>query len=138
MFGSSLPPVVCRRADVLLMMFGSSLPPVVCRRADVLLMMFGSSLPPVVCRRADVSVYIIYISLRIVVSNVVMFLGLFFFVLCTICCKFLWFVHLWLPLRYSLTFIYSDWSVWKSDCCLTQRDILCSYIMAKGITKVNI
>jgi hypothetical protein len=30
-------------------MFGSSLPPVVCRRAHVLFMMFGSSLPPVVC-----------------------------------------------------------------------------------------
>ena len=43
MFGLSLPPVVCRRAHVLLMMFGSSLPPVVCRRAHVLLMMFGSS-----------------------------------------------------------------------------------------------
>jgi hypothetical protein len=30
---------------------------------------------------------------------------LFFFVLCTLCCQFLWIVHLWLPLRYSLTFI---------------------------------
>ena len=44
MFGSSVPPVVCRRTHVLLMMFGSSVPPVVCRRAHVLLMMFGSSL----------------------------------------------------------------------------------------------
>ena len=68
LFGSSLPPVVCRRADVLfvicvclvrllvrlyqlfvgglmsylcyLCLFGSSLPPVVCRRADVLFMLF--------------------------------------------------------------------------------------------------
>ena len=31
---------------------------------------------------------------------------LFVFVLCTLCCQFLWIVHLWLPLRYSLTFIY--------------------------------
>jgi hypothetical protein len=31
---------------------------------------------------------------------------LFFLVLCTICCQFLWIVHLWLPLRYSLTFIW--------------------------------
>ena len=54
MFGSSLPPVVCRRAHVLFRMFGSSLPPVVCRRAHVLLRMFGSSLPPVVCKRAHV------------------------------------------------------------------------------------
>ena len=30
---------------------------------------------------------------------------LFFFVLCTLCCQFLWIVHFWLPLRYSLTFI---------------------------------
>ena len=26
-------------------------------------------------------------------------------VLCTLCCQFLWIVHFWLPLRYSLTFI---------------------------------
>jgi hypothetical protein len=31
---------------------------------------------------------------------------LFFFVLCTLCCQFLWIVHFWLPLRFSLTFIY--------------------------------
>ena len=30
---------------------------------------------------------------------------LFFFVLCTICCQFLWIARFWLPLRYSLTFI---------------------------------
>ena len=65
LFGSSLPPVVCRRAHVLFMLFvfvlfvylqlfvgwlvsylcylclfGSSLPPVVCRRAHVLFMLF--------------------------------------------------------------------------------------------------
>ena len=67
LFGSSLPPVVCRRADVLFMLFvfvwfvftylqlfvgglmsylcylclfGSSLPSVVCRRAHVLFMLF--------------------------------------------------------------------------------------------------
>ena len=33
---------------------------------------------------------------------------LFFFVLCTLYCQFLWIVHFWLPLRYSLTFIYSN------------------------------
>ena len=49
MLGSSLPPVVCRRAHVLVTMLGSSLPPVVCRRAHVLVTMLGSSLPPVVC-----------------------------------------------------------------------------------------
>ena len=43
LFGSSLLPVVCRRAHVLftlLVFFGSSLPPVVCRRAHVLFMLF--------------------------------------------------------------------------------------------------
>ena len=57
LFGSSLPSVVCRRADVLfiylqlfvgglmsylcfLCLFGSSLPPVVCRRAHILFMLF--------------------------------------------------------------------------------------------------
>ena len=54
MFGSSLPPVVCRRAHALFRMSGSSLPPVVCRRGHVLFRLFGSSLPPVVCRRAHV------------------------------------------------------------------------------------
>jgi hypothetical protein len=30
---------------------------------------------------------------------------LFFFVLCTLCCQFLWIARFWWPLRYSLTFI---------------------------------
>ena len=32
---------------------------------------------------------------------------LFVFVLCTLCFQFLWIIHLWLPFRYSLTFMYS-------------------------------
>jgi hypothetical protein len=32
---------------------------------------------------------------------------LFVLILCTLCCQFLWIVHFWLPLRYSLAFIYS-------------------------------
>jgi hypothetical protein len=35
---------------------------------------------------------------------------LFFFVLCTLCFKFLWIVNFWLPLWYSLTFICSNTS----------------------------
>ena len=31
---------------------------------------------------------------------------LFVFVLCTLCWQFLWIVHFWLPLRYSLKFIH--------------------------------
>ena len=33
---------------------------------------------------------------------------LLFFVLCTLCYQFLWIVHFWFPLRYSLTFIYKN------------------------------
>ena len=69
MFCSSLPPVVCRRAHVLLTIFGSSLPPVVCRRAHVLLTLFGSSLPPVVCRRAHVLLTLFGSSLPTVVCR---------------------------------------------------------------------
>jgi hypothetical protein len=29
---------------------------------------------------------------------------LFFFVLCTLCCQFLWIIYLWFPVRYSPTF----------------------------------
>jgi hypothetical protein len=31
--------------------------------------------------------------------------ALFFFVMCTLCCQFLWIVFFLLPLRYSLMFI---------------------------------
>ena len=43
LFGSSLPPVVCRRSHILFMLFclfGSSLPPVVCRSSHILFMLF--------------------------------------------------------------------------------------------------
>ena len=49
-------------------MFGSYLPPVVCRRAHVLLTMFGSCLPPVDCRRAHV-LFTLFVFVYIVVSN---------------------------------------------------------------------
>ena len=53
-------------------------------------------------------IYVICVCLCIVVSNTyyVVFFSLFLSVLCTLCCQFLWIVHLWLPLRYSLAFIY--------------------------------
>ena len=62
LFGSSLPPVVCRIAHVLFMLFvfvWFVFTLVVCRIAHVLfscvvLCLFGSSLPPVVCRIAHV------------------------------------------------------------------------------------
>ena len=80
MVGSSLPPVVCRRADVLftlwsgrlylqlfvggfmsylcyLCLFGSSLPPVVCRRVHILFTLWS------VCRRAHVLFVRLYLQL---------------------------------------------------------------------------
>ena len=73
MFGSSLPPVVCRGAHVLLTMFGSSLPPVVCRRAYVLFMFFYT--------------LFVYSGVQHILCCGVV---LFFFVLCTQCWQFLW------------------------------------------------
>jgi len=40
-----------------------------------------------------------------VIEHIVLCFVLFFLVLCTLCCQFLWIVHFWLPLWYSLTFI---------------------------------
>jgi hypothetical protein len=35
-------------------------------------------------------------------------IALFFFVLCALCCQFLWIVHFRLSLQYSLMFVYGD------------------------------
>ena len=64
---------------------------------DYIKTMFGSSLSPVVCRRTRVLFTLFVLCCAFV---------LFFFVLCTISCQFLWIVLFWLFLRYSLTFIY--------------------------------
>ena len=45
---------------------------------------------------------VICVCLPIVASNTYCV----FLVMCTLCCQFLWIVHFWLPLQYSLTFIY--------------------------------
>ena len=65
---------------------------------------FGSSLLLVVCRRGSCFVYVICAWLSIVMSKTCCVVFLFFFILCTLCCKFLWIVHFVLPLRCSLTF----------------------------------
>ena len=62
--------------------------------------MFGSSSPPVVCRR--IHILLTHSGVQYILCYV---FGLFFFVLCTLCCQFLWIVHFWLPLQYSITFI---------------------------------
>ena len=73
--------------------------------------MFGSSLPPVVCMWAHVLVTLFVFVCCLAHSGVQHILCcvfvLFFFVLCTQCCQFLWIVHSWLPLWYSLTFNYN-------------------------------
>ena len=89
MYGSSLPPVVCRMSYLrYLCLFGLSLPSVVCRRDHVLFTLFvfvwfvftfsclqeGSSL-----------IYVICVCLRIVVFNAYCVAFFFFlFVLCTL------------------------------------------------------
>jgi len=52
--------------------------------------MCGSSLPPVVCRR--VHVLFMFVCLWCP-THIVLCFCLFVFVLCTICCQFLWIVH---------------------------------------------
>jgi len=53
------------------------------------------------------------VCLRIVVSNTILccVFVLFFFVFFTLCCQFLWVVHFWLYVRYSLTFIEVQWNL---------------------------
>ena len=75
--------------------------------------MFCSTLPPVVCRRADV---LLTLCLFVCVWWCPTYSVLWFFLsssclLCTQFCQFFKIVHFWLPLRYSLTFIYSDLAV---------------------------
>jgi len=70
--------------------------------------MFGSSLPPVVCRRAVSYLRYLCLFAHNGVQHILCCVFVFFFlVLCIPCCQFLWIVHLWLPFRYSLTFISS-------------------------------
>ena len=64
--------------------------------------MFGSSLPLVVCRSAHILFTLFVFAYTHSVTSFVLFV----FVLCTLCCQFLYIVLVWLPLLYSLTFIY--------------------------------
>ena len=64
--------------------------------------MFGFLLPPVVCRRAHaLFTFLCLLAYSGVQHILCCVFVLFFFVLCTICCQFLWIVHFWLPFRYS-------------------------------------
>ena len=68
--------------------------------------MFVSSLPPVVCRRAHVLFTLCLFACSGVQHILCCVFVLFFFVLCALCCQFLWIVHIFLLFRYSLTFIF--------------------------------
>ena len=84
----------------------SSLPPVVCRGLMSDLRYLCSSLPPVVCRglMSDLR-YLCFFAYSGVQHILYCVFVLLFFVLCTPFYQFLWIVHFWLPLWYSLTFI---------------------------------
>ena len=57
-------------------------------------------------------IYVICVCLRIMVTNTYCVVTLIcFIVLCTQCCQFLWVLHFYWPLRYSLAFIQTD--PWK-------------------------
>ena len=69
----------------------------------------------------------------------VVFLFLFFFVLCARCCQFLWIVLFWMPLKYSLTFIYYTYQHYcnndSNECQLDISSLKSSYLM--GIPRTN-
>ena len=72
--------------------------------------MCGSSLPPVVCRGC--MSYLRYLCLFVYSASIkccVVFLRVAY--PNGLRCQFLWIVHFWLPLQYSLTFIYNFRSV---------------------------
>ena len=92
-------------------MFSSSLPPIVCWRAHVLFTLFAySGVQHILCCVFLRLVYpILQVSLDwpfLIASSV--FSNFYL--------QFLWIVHFWLPLRYSLTFFYSFSGLSISDC----------------------
>jgi len=82
---------------------------------------FGSSWSPFVCGEGVMSYLrnlclFAYGGVQHILFCVFVF---FFFVLGTICFQFLWIVQFWLPLRYSLTFIFNViyWIKYISPLC---------------------
>ena len=66
--------------------------------------MFGSSLSPVVCRRTRILFTLfVFVCVLSGVQHILCFVFLFFFVfiLCTLCCQFLWNVHVLLTLMFT-------------------------------------
>ena len=92
-----LPPLVYRRMHVLF-----TLCVLVCAQCcpTHIVLCFCFVLLSLVYHMLPVSLDCPFVIVPSVFSNVYMSC-----VLCTICCQFLWIVHLWLSLRFSLTFI---------------------------------
>ena len=68
--------------------------------------MFESSLLSVVCRRAHVLFTLLCLSTNSGIQHILCCVfGLFFLVLCTLCCQFLWIIPFFIVFRYSLIFI---------------------------------
>jgi len=97
-------------------MCGSSLPPVVCRRAHVVFTLFVSVC--VLCCPTHTVLYFCFVCLHLVYPMLPFLLIVHYYclsvcsnvylscVLCTLCCQFHWIIHFWLLLQYSLTFIF--------------------------------
>ena len=137
LFGSSLPPVVCSRAHVLLTLFvfvwfGSSLPPVVCSRAHVLLTLFvfvwfvftssclqqGSCLTYVIC----VCLVLLYLQLFVVgLMSYLRYLCLFGSSLPPVVCSR---AHVLLTLFVFVWFVFTS-SCLQQGSCLTYVICVC-------------
>ena len=61
--------------------------------------------------------------------------GLLVFVVCTLCCQFLWILNWWLPHQYSMSFIYVPYYVWRvfDNVCIRtikiKNELECSFII---------
>ena len=107
--------------------------------------MFGLSLPPVVCRMA----YLRYLCLFACkgVKHILCCVFVFVLVFCTLCYQFFRIVHFWLPLRYSLTFIFSSihnaiyvehpFCLLKWNSCLLDTDIYFVLFLMHAIVIMN-
>ena len=92
-------------------MFGSSLPPVVCRRDHVLFVGGIMSCLHCLCLFVGGIMSCLHCLCLFPYSGVQHILHsvfvLFLLVLCSLYCQFFWIIHFWLSLRYSLPCIYS-------------------------------
>ena len=61
------------------------------------------------------------------------FFYFFFFVLCTLCRQFVWIVHFWLPLLYSLMFIYLPWTAIHWSIMATPPSLYFSLTSCEGL-----